>query len=101
MQITWEMLDGVMHIYLHGELDHHAARLVLEQAGSALDRHLPLRCVLNLKGLAFMDSSGIAVIMGIHRRLIAYGGEFTVINVPGQAARVLRTAGVDRLVSVT
>ena len=101
MQVTWEMREAVMHIYLHGELDHHAARLVLEQTGAALDRHLPLHCVLNLGGLAFMDSSGIAVILGIHRRLAAYGGDFTVTNVPGQAARVLHTAGVDRLVAVT
>lgn len=100
MQVTWETRDNIMVIYLHGELDHHAAREVLIQVGETLDRHLPLRCVLNLKGLAFMDSSGIAVLLGIHRRLAAYGGEFTVTNVPGQAARVLHTAGVDKLVSV-
>ncbi|MCL2082483.1 MAG: STAS domain-containing protein [Oscillospiraceae bacterium] len=100
MQVNWEIRENTMHIYLTGELDHHAARTVLEQAGQAVDGNLPMRCVLNLSGLAFMDSSGIAVVLGIHRRLKAYGGELKISGIPAQAMRVLHTAGVDRLVSI-
>jgi len=99
MQVNWEIRDNTMHIYLTGELDHHAAHVVLDQAGGAIDAQLPMRCVLNFSSLAFMDSSGIAVILGLNRRLAAYGGQLTVTNVPRQAARVLHTAGVDKLVA--
>lgn len=100
MQVTWEMRDYVMHIYLHGELDHHAARETLGQIGKAIDQNLPMQAVLNLTGLSFMDSSGIAVLLGTKRRLDAFGGKLTVTNAPKQASRVLHTAGIDKMVRI-
>ena len=48
--------------------------------------------------MTFMDSSGIAVLLRAYRRLGALGGEVRVHNVPPQAARVLRAAGLDKLI---
>lgn len=101
MQVTWEMRDGRLYLYLAGELDHHAAHLTLEQIGKAVEDYLPLHCVMDLSNLTFMDSSGIAVILGTNRRLQSYGGDLVVAHVPRQPAKVLTTAGVDRLVPVS
>ncbi|MDR1668368.1 MAG: anti-sigma factor antagonist [Oscillospiraceae bacterium] len=100
MRVTWELRGSKLFVYLSGELDHHAAHQALKQMGDVLDEHMPLRCVLDLSGLSFMDSSGIAVVLGTYRRLKSYGGELSVAGVPNHAAKVLTMAGVDRLVPI-
>lgn len=100
MQVTWEIRDNALFLYLSGELDHHAAHQVLTEVSSVLDEFTPLRCSLDLSGLTFMDSSGIAVVLGTYRRLKAYGGELTLARVPNHAAKVLTMAGVDQIVPI-
>ena len=98
MRVEREMRGGRLTLRISGELDHHAAHLALADISAALDEHMPLHCALDFSGLTFMDSSGIAVVLGTYRRLKSYGGELTVAHVPGQAAKVLTMAGVDRIV---
>jgi stage II sporulation protein AA (anti-sigma F factor antagonist) len=98
MRVKWELRGSRLFLYLSGELDHHAAHRTIAEVSAALDEHMPLHCVLDLSGLTFMDSSGIAVVLGTYRRLKSYGGELAVAHVPGFAAKVLTMAGVDRIV---
>jgi stage II sporulation protein AA (anti-sigma F factor antagonist) len=53
---------------------------------------------LDLSGVTFMDSSGIAVLLRALRRVRELSGSVRVIHVPAQPAKVLRAAGVDRLI---
>ena len=53
---------------------------------------------LDLGGVGFMDSSGIAVVLRTWKRLREYGGAMRLVHVPPQPAKVLKAAGVDRLV---
>ena len=53
---------------------------------------------LDLGGVSFMDSSGIAVVLRTWRRMSQLGGVMTVRNVPPQAAKVLKAAGIDKLI---
>ena len=56
--------DGrCLTLRLIGELDHAAAQEVMPGIEDAVEEYLPRRCVLDLSGLSFMDSSGIAVIL--------------------------------------
>jgi stage II sporulation protein AA (anti-sigma F factor antagonist) len=57
--------------------------------------------VLDFSGVSFMDSSGIAVVLRTCRRMQEVGGKLRAVNVPEQAAKVLRAAGVERMVPLT
>ena len=48
--------------------------------------------------MTFMDSSGIAVLLRAYRRLGELGGTMCLANVPAQAAKVLRAAGLERII---
>ena len=98
MNIQTAYASGRLTIYLAGELDHHAARETMRSIAELLDEYLPRECALDLSGLRFMDSSGIAVILGIRRRMEELGGRLYLVNVPGQPRRVLEAAGIERLV---
>ena len=58
---------------------------------------MPSMLILDMSGVSFMDSSGIAVLLRAYRRLGELGGTVKVVNIPAQAGKVLRAAGVDRI----
>ena len=87
-------------IILSGELDHHSAREAIVLINEYLDMNLPKNAYFELMHLSFMDSSGIAVILGVHKRMSGMGGNVVVKNVQKQPARVLNTAGLGRIVTI-
>ena len=62
-----------------------------------VDAAMPRELTLDLGGVSFMDSSGIAVVLRSWKRMRELGGSMALQNVPPQAAKVLRAAGVDKL----
>ena len=93
--------DGrCLTLRLLGELDHAAAQEVMSGIEDAVEEYLPRRCVLDLSGLSFMDSSGIALILRSQQRMQLMEGSVVLRNVPEQARRVLDAAGIGRLVSI-
>ena len=100
MKIRADSKDGILRIRLLGELDHHAAAGTMREIDSLLDRFLPLDCALDLSELSFMDSSGIALILRLHKRMTALGGRILVMDRAAQPLRVLDASGIDRLVRV-
>jgi stage II sporulation protein AA (anti-sigma F factor antagonist) len=54
---------------------------------------------LDFNGMTFMDSSGIAIVLGAYRRMQDSGGELRIIRLPRQADRLLSAAGLGRLLS--
>ena len=100
VNIRTSFLSGRLTIYLAGELDHHEARCTIRRIDELLDEYLPRDCVLDLKGLSFMDSSGIAVIIRLNQRMKSLGGRMWIENPAKQPLRVIDAAGIDRLVPV-
>ena len=64
------------------------------------DAALPKVLVLDMSGITFMDSSGIALILRAQQRMQLLDGSILVCNVPAQARRVLDAAGIGRLVTI-
>ena len=83
-----------------GEIDHHAARTLMAELGRQVDAAMPRELTLDLGGVSFMDSSGIAVVLRSWKRMRELGGSMALQNVPPQAAKVLRAAGVDKLLQI-
>ena len=100
MQITGSCRDGVLTLRLSGELDHHAARDAAEAIAERIDAFLPSRCVLDLHGLSFMDSSGIALLMRTEKLMGELDGNLTVAGLQEQPERVLRASGMLRRLTV-
>lgn len=100
MKIDIEEMDGGIRLLLAGELDHHAARAASDIMDEAVSTRLPHRVAVDLSRLTFMDSSGIAVLLRIMRRMEEAEGVLCVENTPAQAKKVLLAAGMDRLMSI-
>ena len=81
-----------------GEVDHHQAGEIMARLEEHIDRTLPRTLTVDLGGVSFMDSSGIAVLLRASRRMSELEGTMEVVHVPEQAGKVLRAAGLDRLI---
>ena len=100
MQLTSFLQDKQLTISLSGEIDHHEARNVLRSIADKIDQFMPMVCVLDFKGVTFMDSSGIAVVIHAYRRMMERQGSLKLRRVTPQPQKVLEAAGMDRLVSI-
>ena len=81
-----------------GELDHHGARSVMEELARRIDQARPRELTLDLSGLTFTDSSGIAVLLRTYRRMAQSQGSMRVVNTPAQAGKVFKAAGLERII---
>ena len=100
MNINTAFSSGRLTIFLSGELDQHAARKAMHSLDELLDEYLPRDCVLDMSDLSFMDSSGIALIIRISRRMRDLGGRAWIENPAKQPLRVIDASGIDRLVPI-
>ena len=100
MEIKAKCTDRNLLLQFSGEMDHHAARETIRELELAIDAALPRKLVLDMEGVTFMDSSGIAVILRAKRSMEALGGNLVVIHIPRQAAKVLEAAGLGRYVKL-
>ena len=83
---------------LEGEIDHHRAQNISQALEREISLRLPQSLELDFSRVTFMDSSGIALVLRAHRLMNERGGSLTLKAVPRQAARVLRAAGLHRLI---
>ena len=65
-----------------------------------LEQSLARECVLDMSGLTFMDSSGIALILKAHKLAAAQGGKVWIEHPSRQAMRVMETSGIERIVPI-
>lgn len=98
MAVSCVSADRTMTAALSGELDHHGAKQIMQELDQRIERDMPRKLTIDMKGVTFMDSSGIAVLLRVHRRMAQLEGGLTVTNVPAQAQRVFQAAGLGRMI---
>ena len=100
MELMTSCSDRNLTICLIGELDHHGAKESTRELERAVESALPLTAILDFSGVTFMDSSGIAVVLHLLRRMREMGGTLHLIHVPPQAKRVFDAAGISKMVAM-
>ena len=99
MEIKAKSSDRNLLLEFRGDMDHHGARNALKELEMTVDAALPKTLVLDMGGVTFMDSSGIAVLLRTWRHMERLGGTMRVIHTPTQADKVFRAAGLQRLIT--
>ena len=102
-QITTEdfqVIDNCLMIRLPEEVDHHRAGFICENADRLLCRDDVSNVVFDFENTRFMDSSGIGIIMGRHRKISCFGGHIYVIHADRHIRRILTISGLERIVEV-
>ncbi|MFD9395294.1 STAS domain-containing protein [Streptomyces sp. NPDC060000] len=97
LSIQPEVVDGVLVVTVHGEIDHDV-KDVLSQALMSEDGTTPPRIVADLSGVTFMDSSGINVFVTAHRRVSSAQGWLRIAGAQESVVRLLHLVGIDEVI---
>lgn len=91
--------DGQSTVELRGEIDAYSAPR-LRRCLRALTDAGHRRIVLDFKGIEFIDSAGLGVLLGATKCLSERSGELVVTSPRPQAAKLLEMTGLDTVLTV-
>ena len=92
--------EGLLCVYLYGEIDHHSAVSLREELDRHLLRQRPRRLVLDLSRIEFMDSAGLGLLMGRYRLMRELGGVMALSSPNPRVMKILRLAGMERFFDI-
>ncbi len=100
MQIKIETKNDVLIAELNGEIDHHSAEEIRNKVENELKSQNLKNIVMNFKGVRFMDSSGIGVIIGRYKYAKALGGNLVACELTTEVKRIFDISGLLKIVEV-
>ena len=93
-EVETEQTPGDLRLRLFGDLDLAASEEVDQVlAGAQMDGNPDV--MIDLRSLAFIDSSGIRVLLRAQARAELFGGRFHLIRGCDRVHRVFELAGID------
>ncbi|WUI51772.1 STAS domain-containing protein [Streptomyces sp. NBC_00414] len=97
LSIDHDSVNGIRVVTLHGEIDHPVTHR-LSDALAFPDDATPLRIVVDLGDVTFMDSSGINILITTYQRANDTQGWLRIAGAQEAVQRVLHIVGVDELI---
>ena len=98
MEFQTNLLKGVMNVALFGDLDEKNAKKTREYLEKNFRQYDFHTVVLDMKGVDFMDSTGIGVLLGRYKQLQALGADLCVRNLNAQIDKVFRVSGLYQII---
>jgi len=100
MRVEHSLGPGRLTVYLAGELDHHSASDAVREMDSLIDRMEEKTVILDMSGVTFMDSSGIALVLGRYNILKRRGAELSITGAPDFVRHIFSLCGLERLIRI-
>jgi anti-sigma B factor antagonist len=97
---TWSVSslpDGSTRVEVQGEIDLLVESALVEQVAALMSPNGDTRVVLDLRGVDFIDSSGVRALVRVHQ---AHGERVRLAAVSMQVRRVLEIAGLAEQLGV-
>ena len=88
-------------VALGGEVDHHSAAAMRQEADAAIEAKLAPKVRLDFRAVTFMDSAGVGFVLGRYRLVNSYGGRVEVTGLDQRLYRMMRMAGLERFVTLS
>ncbi|MBR2056190.1 MAG: anti-sigma factor antagonist [Clostridia bacterium] len=81
-------------IELYGDVDEHYVKKIRDDIDFLISRQGISSVVFDFKNVSFVDSTGLGLIFGRYKKLLARKVELLLRNVPSHVDRVFRASGV-------
>ncbi len=94
LQVDASTQDGQLVLVLTGELDPHTAPVLRDRIDQTLAPDATT-LVLEVSGLRFIDSSGLRVIIGVHKEMAGRDGRLILRSPTETTRRLLEITGLD------
>lgn len=100
MDAVFETEGTCLTIRLPGELDHPASEWIRRESDRIMGKLYIRTIVFDFGDTAFMDSSGIGLIMGRYRALGMRGNSISAVHVSSYIEKLLHLSGVHKFVRI-
>jgi anti-sigma B factor antagonist len=98
MEIGTTLTDGVMTLTIKGRLTAAEAEAFGAKVDEALKESSILR--MDFKGVSYIASSGLRVLVSTQKKVNAAKGKFTLVNVNEEVMEVLEVTGLDDVLEI-
>ena len=86
-------------VALEGEIDLHESPQVTQRLNPLIAKKLP-RIYLDLSGVSYVDSSGLAAFVDAMQRIQAYGGEFALVAMRDSVHKIFEISRLDQVFKI-
>ena len=99
-RVGFSVRGDTVTAYLRGEIDHHSASELRRELDDYISRHRPRILRLDASQVAFMDSSGLGLMMGRYALMQRMGGELILCRPTPSVLRMVSMAGMERIIKI-
>ncbi|MDF2840043.1 MAG: spoIIAA [Clostridia bacterium] len=100
MNVGFDFINNKLIIRIDGDIDHHTCDEIRSKIDNEIMRRNPKDIIFDMKNVNFMDSSGIGVIIGRYKLVMAKSGVAAMINVKPQIQRVYDICGLKKIIPI-
>lgn len=98
MEITFNKTADKITAALNGRLDTLAASTCMDELAPAMT-YLSKEIELDLKQLEYISSSGLRIILALHKQVSSKGGKLSISHVNSDIQKVFHLTGLDGVLS--
>ena len=98
MKTSLSLTDDMLELHISGELSALSAPLLRDVLEQVVSVH-PREVTVNLSELSLIDSSGVAAIVSLYKRLAKFGSRMHLVGVHDQPSRIFRLLHLDHVFS--
>lgn len=99
LELTTTRLHGAAVVSARGEVDLDTATRLNDAALAAMQEIGPT-VVLDLSHVTFMDSTGLKVLLAVHKRATIGGGRLALAGSTRPVRRVIEVTGLDHVLTM-
>ncbi len=96
MKHTYDGENFSLSISLEEEIDMNSCKVLRNVIDGYIMRYQPKECIIDLKKVSFMDSSGIGLIIGRYNLIKLLNSRLIVANPSSNIKRVLELSSVSK-----
>ncbi len=100
MSAEFKKRDSSLIIAVIGEIDHHETKKLRVEIDREIDHSLPDKIIFDFSRTAFMDSSGLGLILGRYRKAHERGVDLEIVNPSDKILKIIKMAGIDKFITV-
>ena len=98
MNVKFKKSDGVLTLYIYGELDEHTAISVKNTVDNVIMSNLNVeKVIFDLSGVTFMDSTGLGLLIGRYKKIKQFNISSYISGASVASERVLELAGIYQI----
>ncbi len=93
--------DKLLIFEINEEIDHHMAEIIKRKADLEIEKYMPSKTIFDFKGVNFMDSAGIGMLLGRYKIAKILGGTVEMKNVNPSIRKVFETCGIPKIIKIS